>query len=431
VGRRAVRALRAAVVIAAALPVVRSGAAAAQDIGLVVHAPAGAPAPAEKVRPALVRAMERTGARGETRPLARAAARLASGSVPSERLDRFTRIEQLAAEGWRGYLEARFADAAARLTEARREAEATLDLGGGLDVYADLALRMGAVALALGREREAELEFRLAGSLDPERAVTDDEFKPAVVERYRAARDRGGPSWRRLVRVRPAGAAVEVNGRAAGAAPIEVVLEEGKNVVVARAPGWSARAQVVTGDASGAPVDLELDEDALAGAATSAAAALSIGQSARRAEVAAQSLVALGELDGVLVVASVWRSGAPALLAQLCMSPPRGCGHTVEIRYGRPDGLARAAGELWRAAQASGDGRALTLLVDSRLVHREAGPARGRAPADGRERWWQSRWLWVGVGGLAVSAVAAGMALTSGRDTEWTLSSDGCEFGRC
>jgi hypothetical protein len=35
------------------------------------------------------------------------------------------------------------------------------------------------------------------------------------------------------------------------------------------------------------------------------------------------------------------------------------------------------------------------------------------------------------VGGLAVSAVAAGMALRSGDDVEWTLSSDGCQFGRC
>jgi hypothetical protein len=427
-----VRALRAAVVIAAALAFARSRLAWAQEVGLVVHAPAGAPAKADQLRPALARAMERSGARGEARPLARAAALLASGTVPSERLEPFTRIEQLAREGWRGYLEARFAVAAARLAEARREAETTLALAGGLEVYADLSLRVGAVELALGRELEAELEFRLAGLLDPERAVTDDEFKPAVVERYRAARRRAGPSWRRLIRVQPAGAAVEVNGRTVGAAPIEVALEQGRNVVVARASGWTARAEIVTVETSGAPIDLALVVDPLAGAATGAAADLSIGQSAERAGAAARSLIALGELDGVLVVASVWRSGAPALLAQLCLPPPGGCGRTVEVRYGQADRLAQAASELWRAARASGGGRALSLLVDSRLVHREAGPARDRAHTGApSRRWWHSRWLWVGVGGLAVSAVAAGMALRSGDDVEWTLSSDGCQFGRC
>ena len=396
--------------------------ARAQGVGLIVHAPAGAPATPDQVRAALARAAARAGERAETRPFARAAALLAAGSVQAERLDGFARVERLAGEGWRGYLEARFAEAAARLGEASSQAVALLDLAGGLELYADLSLRRGAVELALGRDREAELAFRLAAALDPARAVTDAEFKPAVVERYRLARSGERPRHRRRIEVEPAGATVEVDGGATVAAPLELELEEGTHVLVARAPGRMPRAMVVSGE--GSAVRLSLAEDRLAAAAR--AAGLSIGRGEREAGEVGAALIAAGELDGILIAASVWRGGRPALLGQLCRGAPLGCGRAVEIGHG--GSLDRAAAELWREVGRPGR-HPLTLLADARLVHRELAPRDG---AKRDRRWWQSRWIWVGVGGLALSAVAAGVVLGAGEgDLEWTVSSDGCEFGGC
>jgi len=431
---RSRRALGAAVVLAVLAAVVSgSPAAHAQDVGLVVHAPAGAPAAVEPVRAALARAAARSGARGEGRPFSRAVDLLAAGAVRAGRLDGFARVTQLAAEGWRGYLEARFAAAAAHLGDARGEAAALLDLAGGLEVYAELCLRLGAVELALGREREAELDFRLAGLLDPARAVTDAEFKPAVVDRFRAAQGRARKSRRRRIDAGPAGIAIEVDGRVLGQAPVDIDLEDGLHVLVARAPGLTARGQVLAVEASGAAhIRVQLAEDPLAAAVAGAGARMRIGEPAAGAADAAQALIAVGELDGVLVAASVWRRGEPALLGQLCQGAPVGCGPVIEIGYARSDRLEQAADALWRQTREGGGGGALTLLADARLVHREP-PPDPRLPAGGEpERWWQSRWLWVGVGGAALSAVAAGLMLSGGDgELEWTLSSDGCQFGRC
>lgn len=418
-------------VVGALVAAMGSPAAHAQEAGLVVHAPAGAPAAVDPLRAALARAAARSGLRGEGRPFSRATALLAAGAVRAERLDGFARATQLADRGWRGYLEARFAAAAAHLGDARGEAAALLDLAGGLEVYAELCLRIGAVELALGRERESEASFRLAGRLDPEREVTDAEFKPAVVDRFRAAQGRAGPTRRRRIDAAPPGSAIEVDGRALGAAPVEVDLEDGMHVLVARAPGRAPRGLVASVDAGGpAEIRIELAEDPLAATVAGAGAHLRIGEGSAAAADAAQALIAVGELDGVLVAASLWRRGEPALLGQFCRAAPAGCGPVVEIGYARRDRLDQAADALWRQTRDGGQGHALTLLADARLVHREPGPTR-RLPANDA-RWWQSRWLWVGIGGAALSAAAAGFMLSAdGGDLEWTLSSDGCQFGRC
>ena len=415
--------------VGALVAVMVAPAAHAQDVGLVVHAPAGAPVAVDLLRAALARAAARTGVRGEGRPFSRAAAQLAAGAVRTERLDGFARAAQLAAQGWRGYLEARFAEAAAHMGDARGEAVALLDLAGGVEMYGELCLRLGAVELALGREREAEASFRLAGLLVPGRDVTDAEFKPAVVDRFRAAQATVRPVRRRRIDAVPPGSAIEVDGRARGAAPVEVDLEDGTHVVVARAPGRTPRGLLAAVDASGpADIRIELAEDPLAATVAGAATQLRIGTGTAGATDAARALVAVGELDGVLVAASVWRRGQPALLGQFCGAAPAGCGRVIEIGY-RRDRLEQAADGLWRQARDAGQGHGLTLLVDARLLHREPAPSRRTA---GDTRWWQSRWLWVGVGGAALSAVAAGLVLsTDGGDLEWTLSSDGCQFGRC
>ncbi len=397
----------------------------------MVHAPAGAPAAVDPLRAALVRAAGRSGVRGEGRPFSRAAAQLEAGAVPAERLDGFARAAQLAAKGWRGYLEARFADAAAHLGDARGEAAALLDLAGGVEVYAELCLRLGAVELALGREPRRRRAFAWPGcSIRSATCPTPSSSPPwsTASARRRAGRGRAGAGastrCRQAARSRWTGAPL-------GAAPVEVDLEDGRHVVVARAPGRTPRGQVAAVDASGAAdIRIELAEDPLAATVARAGAHLRIGEGAAGAADAAQALIEVGELDGVLVAASVWRRGEPALLGQFCRAAPAGCGRVIEIGYGRRDRLEQAAAALWRQASDGGQGHALTLLADARLVHREPAPAR---PLPGRDaRWWQSRWLWVGIGGAALSAVAAGLVLSADDgDLEWTLSSDGCQFGRC
>jgi len=408
----------------------RAAAAQSPTVGLVVYAPEGAPATRDQVDAALARAAQADGWTADPRPFAHAATALAAGAVPTERLDRFARAEDLAAEGWRAYLAARPTTALSRLGEARAEAAALLDLDGGRELYADLSVRMGAVKLALGRE--AADDFRLAAVLDPQREVTDAEFKPAVVERFATAHaERRGRAQLRI-ESSPPGAAVELDGRLAGAAPVTVEADIGLHVVVARLAGRAARAQVVAMAPAAPVLRLELDEDPAAAAVRAGTAGFKLGREERAAAVVAGAVLAYGELDALLLVGTVWRRGAPALVGQICRGRSTArCGRVVEIGYARPADLARAAVGLWRAARAAPGRFPATLLADARLVSREAPPgAGGGAGEHERRRWWRSPWLWVGVGGAAL-AVAAGLLVSGDDEVTPVVVGDPCEFGGC
>jgi len=414
-----------------ALPLVlapRAAAAQSPAVGLVVYAPEGAPATRDQVDAALARAAQADGWTADSRPFAHAAASLAAGAVPKERLDRFARAEELAGEGWRAYLAARPTTALSRLGEARAEAAALLDLDGGRELYADLSVRMGAVKLALGRDPADD--FRLAAALDPDREVTDAEFKPAVVERYAAARGERRGSADLRVTSEPAGAAIELDGRLAGAAPVTVQADLGLHVVVARVAGRTARAEVVA-FAPGAPLlRIELDADPAATAVAAGTAGFKLGREERAAALTAGAVLAYGELDALLLVGTVWRRGARALVGQICRGGvPARCGKVVEIGYQRASDLSRAAVELWRAARAAPGRFPATLLGDARLVSRE--PAPGAAVGGGeRRRWWRSPWLWAGIGGAAL-AVTAGFLLGADDEVQPVVVGDPCDFGGC
>lgn len=407
----------------------RSAAAQAPAVGLVVYAPEGAPATRDQVDAALAGATQADGWSADARPFAHAAASLAAGAVPKERIDRFERAEKLAAEGWRAYLAAKPTTALSRLGEARAEAAALLDLDGGRELYADLSVRMGAVKLALGRD--AADDFRLAAALDPAREVTDAEFKPAVVERFAAVRGERRGSARLRIESEPAGAAIELDGRLAGAAPVTVEAEIGLHVVVARKAGRMARAEVVAVAPAAPAVRLQLDDDPLAAAVTAGTAGFKLGREERAAAVIAGAVLAYGELDALLLVGTVWRRGAPALVGQLCRGAvPARCGKVVEIGYARPGDLPRAAVALWRAARAAPGRFPATLLGDARLVSREPPPGTGVAGGGERRRWWRSPWLWVGLGGAAL-AVTAGLLVTGDDEVEPVVVGDPCDFGGC
>jgi hypothetical protein len=401
----------------------------ARTVGLVVHAPPGSPATRDQVGGALSRAAEGDGWRADPRPFAHSATALAAGAVPRARLERFARAEELAREGWRAYLEARPTFAISRLGDARAEAAALLDLDGGLELYADLSIRIGAARLALGRDDEADLDFRLAAALDPEREVTDAEFKPAVVVRYAAARAARPGAVRQRIDSAPGGAAIEVDGRRIGTAPVEVDLEPGLHVIVARAPGLAARAEAIA--TSGQPVTLELDPDPLAAAVVHGTKGMVVGRDEAAATEVAVALMVYGELDALLVTASIWRRGAPVLLGQLCRSgAPTRCGRVVEIGYQRPADLPRAAARLWRETRRAPARFPLTLLGDERLVRRELAPGQGPPVVGGGRGWWQRPWIWIGVSSVAL-AVAAGFLVVGDDEVEPVIVGNPCDFGGC
>ena len=409
------------------------GPAAAQSrvVGLVVYAPEGAPASRDQIGEALGRAASADGWTADPRPFAHAAVALGAGAVPRARLERFARAEDLAAEGWRAYLAARPTTAVSRLGDARAEAASLLDLDGGLELYADLSVRIGAARLALGRDDAADEDFRLAARLDPEREVTDAEFKPAVVQRYSAARAGRPGNAPQRIESQPAGAAIEVDGGAVGRAPVTVDLAIGHHVVVARAGGRVARAEVIDA-APGAPVlRLDLDPDPAAAAVAAGTAGFKLGREERAAAVTAGAVLAYGELDVLFLVGTVWRRGAPALLGQICRGGvPARCGRVIEIGYARPADLPRAAARLWRAARAATGRFPATLLGDARLVSREPGPGEaGGVPGGGeRRRWWRSPWLWVGLGSAAL-AITAGFLVAGDDAIEPVVVGDPCAFG--
>jgi hypothetical protein len=396
------------------------GAARADDVGLVVVAAGGAPAPVSEVTAAMVEGGVAAG-HAVVRDAAGVAARAqAAGAVPRAALERFRRVRDLVDEGWRAYLQVAGDFAAARLGRARGDAEALLGLDGGVELYADVALRLGAVLDHLGRRAESADVLRLAGWLDPGRAVTTAEFSPDVVAAFDAARARTPAPVTVRVLVPGTAAMIEIDGRSAGPAPLTVELAAGQHVAVARAAGHLARG-VAFAAVAGGEVVIGLEADP-------AAVALRGGVAAGAGEAAAgraiEAVERFADADAVVLAAAVWRQGEPALLGQWCAGGR--CTAVVEVGYGAaPGGLAAAAGALWRelAAVAAERRYPPTLPSDPRLG-RGVGPSR---LAGARCRWCRSPWLWAGLGAAAV-AVGAGVAVLASGDDGTIVAVDPDDF---
>lgn len=371
-------------------------------------------------------------------PFAAARDSLAAGASPASRLEAFRRAGRLIEEGWRSYLAVDKNFARDRLGEARRVAEEVVDLEGGRELLAEVSLRLGVVLLDLGDAGEAAGLFRLARALDPAREVGVAEFHPDVVRAIQVALAARVPRQRIGIQVegegdRPAAiadAVVEVDGGPVGQAPVDVELAIGQHLVVVRRPGFAPRGQLIAvraGDAT--PVTVVLERDPGAAAVLVGDEALAVGRSDADARVAVDGLLVWGELDAVLLTASVWRRGQPALLGQLCRGVPVRCTGVEEVGY-PPGALDAAARQLVGRLRAAGL-RSFTpyLLIDRRLVAGE--PAPGTAVGGGEQRrWWRNPYLLVGVG---AAAVAAGALVLFGRDSEITpiVGVDRCDFVAC
>ena len=194
--------------------------------------------------------------------VAEARAAVAAGAVPIETMARFRRVRALIDEGWSAYLRVPGGRGAPARQRAHR-AEALVALPGGAELYADAALRLGAVLGHLGRGAESRAVLALALALDPERPITLAEFSPDVVAMVDQARAAPAAKQRLRVVTAPVGAVVSIDGQELGRAPIDLELTRGQHVLVARAPGHRPAVQgVLIGEPSTLELALDPDEAA-------------------------------------------------------------------------------------------------------------------------------------------------------------------------
>jgi hypothetical protein len=298
---------------------------------------------------------------------------------------------------------------------ARTEAEALAALPGGTELYADAALRLGAVLLNR-RIADAPAALALAIALDPERPITLAEFSPDVVEAVEAVRAAPAATQRVHVATTPPGAIVSIDGKELGGGPLDAQVTRGQHLVVARAPLHRAAVQGVHVDGPAAldlALALERDDDA---------ARLAGGAEPGIAEPAEQALVdaamQLVDLDEVIVAAQSDRRGGPALVVQRCAGLPARCTAVVEVGFGDRAGLASAAREAVQATQAG------VLRYPPSVI----GDSKPRPPPPGC-RLCRNPLVWTGVGAVVLGAVIA-IVVTSGAKPPPVVTVDGHDFGR-
>jgi len=403
---------RACTILAIAVAAAPARTAAAEHVGVIAIEGKDAPV----ARAELARAAAATATDATADVLATAGANLRAGAVPRARLERFTQVRALADSGWQAFLDVQPDAARRRLARARGDAEDILTLPGGIELYADVSLRLGAVLDYVGRKDDGRDAIRVALALDPDRALTEREFSPDVLAVVAAARAVAPPT--RTVRIASgtpsrAPVAIEVDGTARGAAPASLELPLGTHVIVARAPDHTPRALAFALDATGsAEVTLDLDTDPDAAAV---GAGLSAGASDARATATVEAALRFGEIDAVVVVATAWRRQEPALLIQRCAGIPVRCTPITELGYREASGLPAAL----RAGLEDVSTAAATLVVptlagDKRLEH---GHDTGRCLTC-------KPWVWASVGGAVVVATVLTLVLTADSPTKFVLGFD-------
>ncbi len=385
---------------AIAIAAVLCGSARADGIGVVAVAARGGN------RGAAGRAI--AGAVGEGRPvrvvedaIAQARGAIAAGAVPISTLERFRRVRTQIDDAWRAFLRVQVDFAASRLASARTEAEGLVALQGGAAIYADASLRLGAVLAYLGRTAEARATLALALALDPARPIALAEFSPDVVAAVDAARAMT-PAVRSVrIASEPAGAAISVDGKLIGRAPLHVELAVGQHVVVARAPQYEARALAVAVDATTRELAVDLAPDP---AWRRLADGAVIGMDDARAQELVDATLRFADLDEVVLVAGAQLRGGPALLVQRCAGLPARCSAVIEIGYAEQSGIAAAAREAWQAARTANLRYPPSLLGDPRVTG---------TPIDVGCKLCRSPVLWGSVGAAAVIATIAVIAIVS------------------
>jgi hypothetical protein len=383
--------------IAGAIAIALCGSAYADGIGVIA---------AGGDRGAASKAM--AGALAEARParivddaVGEARAAVNAGAVPIAMLERFRRVREQVDEGWRAFLRVQVDFAASRLAAARTEAEGLVALPGGLALYADASLRLGAVLGYLASTSESQASLALALALDPERPSTLAEFSPYVVAAVDVVRGQTRPTRSVRITSEPAGAQISIDGKDVGRAPLHADVAIGQHVIIARAPQQRPHAMAVAVDASTNDVALDLDVDV---AWTRLAEGAAIGMPDARAQELVDAAIRFADLDELVLVADTQQRGGPTLLVQRCAGLPARCTAVIEIGYAERSGIAAAAREAWQSVRAA----------DLRYPPSAHGDPRATGPRDdGRCKLCRSPILWSGVGLTAVVVTVAIIAIVS------------------
>jgi hypothetical protein len=346
-----------------------------------------------------------------------ARAQLAAGAVPAATLARFRRVREMIDDGWRAYLRVQIDYAQSQLATARGEAEPLVALPGGAELYADAALRLGAV-LHYRRVADAPAVLALALALDPDRPITLAEFSPDVVEAVDAVRAAPAAFQRVRVASAPPGALISIDGKELGRAPLDVQVTRGQHLVVARAPLHRPAVQgLVVGEPATVELALERDDEA-----ARLAAGAEPGLAAPAEQELIDAAIRFADLDEVVIAAVVDRRGGPTLIAQRCAGAPARCTAVVEVGFGDRAGLAAAAREAWQAAQrgaqAGASSDAPTVIAESKQ----------RPPPTGC-RLCRNPLVWTGFGAVVVGTVIAIVVASQSRPPP-VLDVDGGQFGR-
>ncbi len=400
--------MRVLLACAVLIPLAISRDAAADGAGVIAVSRSDRGAVAE----AMGQAMAGRAGRISLDAVAEARGAIAAGAVPTETLHAFRKVREQIDEGWRAYLRVAVEAAASRLVAARTAAESLVGLPGGPELYADAALRLGAVLGHLGRTAESQAVFALALALDPDRPITKAEFSPDVVDAVDATRSAPVALQRVRVTSVPAGAAIQIDGKPIGRAPLEIQITRGQHLIVARTPMYRPTVQAVPADATAVEVVLERDD-----AAIRLSGGAELGLAEREAQELVDATLRFADLDEVVLVADAIRRGGPTLLVQRCAGIPARCSAVVELGYGDRAGLVAAARAAWEAARA-GDLR----YPPTVLAERE-----GKLH-DGRCKVCRSPWLWTGVGAALVIGTAVTIVLLQGSQPPPVVGVDGTDF---
>ncbi len=343
----------------------------------------------------------------------------AAGAVPAETLQRFRRVREQIKEGWDAYQRVDLGIAAERLAAARTDAEDIVTLPGGSVLYADAALKLGAVLGQLGRTEASQAAIALALALDPDRPITQLEFSPNVIQQVDAVRALTPTMQRARIVVDPSDAIVSVDGKDVGRAPFEGELSRGQHVVIARAPMYHAHAIAVAVDDASRDVSIELDRD---DATTRLAGGAELGLTDRAQQELVDATLRFADVDEVIVVVETERRGGPTLLGQRCAGSPVLCSAVVEIGYADRAGLDAAARSVWQGVSNGELRYPPSVLRDARA----GGIGGGGGP---RCKLCHSGWLWGSVGAAAVVATIAIIVETSASKSPPILDLDPSKFG--
>lgn len=400
--------------------------AAAEEVGVVAVRPAHTPIALAELEEAVAAALRARNHVAVPAPARIARDRLIGGAVVAERLAGFTAAAERMREGWTRYANVEYAVARSRLAEARQQALALTDLAGGVELFAEVSLRLGVIKHELRDFEGAAGDFRLAQRLAPTRPVTIDHFKPDIVTAFQAAV--ASAVTRRTVSLRrePGNAAIEIDGRLIPEGVAHIDLEEGLHLVVGRRPGFRPERTLVRVERGTHEIGVALEPDAVSAPLFSGE--LSVGTAEGPATRKASALALFAELDAVLIAAAVWRGGQPALVGQWCDGDRLQCGRPVEIRFASARGLPAATTELVDRARAEERRFPLTVLDDARITDAEKRDDVVKPPP---APWWKNKWLWIGVGAGAVALGTTAAILAADSDLKIVIEADPCQFGGC